>query len=84
MHLPNPVQWLLRLWRDEAGFLNSSELIVLAAILILGIIPGIAVLRRAIMQEFAQQAQSMSGRPVEIQSIEAQPERIHVASDLMQ
>jgi hypothetical protein len=84
MHLQNPVHWLLRLWRDEAGFLNSSELIVLAAILILGIIPGIAVLRRAIMQEFAQQAQSMSGRPVEIQSIEAQPERIHVASDLMQ
>ncbi len=47
MHLVN------RLWKDEAGFVVSAELVLVASIAVLGMIVGLATARDAVTSELA-------------------------------
>jgi hypothetical protein len=40
------------LWQDEAGMINSAELILISTLLIIGSIVGLATFRDQIVQEF--------------------------------
>jgi Flp pilus assembly pilin Flp len=58
---------LAQLWRDDVGFVISSELILIATILVIGMIVGLATLRDQVVQElgdvgaaFSQLVQSYS------------------------
>jgi hypothetical protein len=58
---------LMQLWRDDLGFVISSELILVATILVIGMIVGLATLRDQVVQElgdvgaaFSQLVQSYS------------------------
>ena len=42
-----------KLWQDEAGFVVSSELVLIATILVIGIIAGQTALRDAVVGELA-------------------------------
>lgn len=43
---------LISLWKDERGFLVSMELVLIATILVIGLVAGLACLQNAIVQEF--------------------------------
>ncbi len=45
------MEMLRRFWNDEAGFVVSAELILIATILVIGLIVGLAVLRNQVVQE---------------------------------
>lgn len=47
---------LHRLWADEAGFVVSTELILVATILVIGMVVGLATVRDAVVQELADVA----------------------------
>jgi hypothetical protein len=51
---------MLRLWSDEAGFVISSELILVAAILVMGLLTGLATIRDQIVQELGDVADAVS------------------------
>jgi hypothetical protein len=51
---------MLRLWSDEAGFVISSELILIAAILVMGLLTGLATIRDQIVQELGDVADAVS------------------------
>ena len=42
-----------KLWQDDAGFVVSSELVLIATILVIGIIAGQTALRDAVVGELA-------------------------------
>ena len=42
---------LQRLWADEAGFIVSAELVLVATMLVIGMIVGLTVLRNQVVQE---------------------------------
>jgi Flp pilus assembly pilin Flp len=42
---------LVRLWRDETGFIISAELCLVATIVVIGLIVGLCTLRNQIVQE---------------------------------
>jgi hypothetical protein len=44
---------LRRLWADEAGFVVSSELVLVATLLVIGLIVGMTTLRNQVVQELA-------------------------------
>ena len=44
---------LRRLWADEAGFIVSSELVLVATLLVIGLIVGLTSLRNQVVQELA-------------------------------
>ncbi len=44
---------LRKLWADEAGFIVSAELVLVATILVIGMIVGLTVLRNQVVQELA-------------------------------
>ena len=44
-------QFALRLWRDEAGFVVSTELVLIATILVIGLITGLVTVRDAVAEE---------------------------------
>jgi len=44
---------LRKLWNDEAGFIVSAELVLVATILVIGMIVGLTVLRNQVVQELA-------------------------------
>jgi hypothetical protein len=44
---------LRKLWNDEAGFIVSAELVLVATILVIGMIVGLASLRDAVVTELA-------------------------------
>lgn len=44
---------LQRLWADEAGFIVSAELVLVATMLVIGMIVGLTVLRNQVVQELA-------------------------------
>ena len=48
------------LWRDERGGLHSCELVFLAAILVIGIVPGVVVVRDALLHELSDFARAIS------------------------
>lgn len=45
-----------RLWNDEAGFIVSLELILIATIVVIGMITGLATVRNAVVQELSDVA----------------------------
>ena len=51
---------LRRLWNDEAGFIISSELILVATILVIGVITGLATVRDQVVTELADVAAAIS------------------------
>ena len=53
-----------QLWEDESGSLNAAELILLATLLVIGLVPGVAILRDAVLEEMADTAQAISAYDV--------------------
>ena len=49
-----------RLWNDEAGFVISSELVLVATILVIGMIVGLTTVRDQVVQELADVAGAIS------------------------
>ncbi|TWT39609.1 Flp family type IVb pilin [Blastopirellula retiformator] len=47
---------LKRLWNDEAGFIVSTELILIATIVVIGLIVGLASVRDAVTSELSDVA----------------------------
>jgi len=47
---------LTRFWRDDAGFVVSSELVLVATILVIGMIAGLTTLRDGVVQELGDVA----------------------------
>ena len=43
---------LRRIWRDQRGFVNTTDLILLTTLLALGAVVGLASLRNQVVQEF--------------------------------
>lgn len=48
----------VRFWQDEAGFVVSSELVLTATILVLGMVVGLTTIRDAVLQELGDVAHS--------------------------
>jgi Flp pilus assembly pilin Flp len=42
-----------RLWNDEAGFVVSAELVLVATLLVIGLVVGLTTLRNQVVQELA-------------------------------
>jgi hypothetical protein len=51
---------LIRLWNDEAGFVVSSELVLVATILVIGMVVGLTTVRDQVVQELADVAGAIS------------------------
>ena len=51
---------VMRLWRDEAGFVVSTELILIATIVVIGLITGLTTVRDAVVTELADVADAVS------------------------
>lgn len=51
---------LQKLWNDEVGFIISSELVLVATILVIGMIVGLTTVRDQVVQELADIAGSFS------------------------
>lgn len=53
-------KFAMRLWRDEAGFVVSTELILIATIVVIGLITGLTTVRDAVVHELADVADAVS------------------------
>ena len=53
------MKMLRRVWKDEAGFVVSTELTLVATILAIGMVVGLATVRNALVQEFGDVAMSV-------------------------
>jgi len=51
---------ITRLWKDEAGFVVSSELVLVATILVIGMTVGLTTVRDQVVQELADVAGAIS------------------------
>jgi hypothetical protein len=51
---------LHRLWADEAGFVVSTELVLVATILVIGLVLGLTSLRNQVVQELGDLAQAIA------------------------
>lgn len=49
-----------RLWNDEAGFVVSAELVLIATVLVIGLLVGLATVRDNIVMELADVADAFS------------------------
>jgi len=49
-----------RLWTDDAGFVISAELVLIAAILVIGLLVGLATVRDQLVQELADIAAAVT------------------------
>ncbi|MEQ8789780.1 MAG: hypothetical protein RIC55_26030 [Pirellulaceae bacterium] len=49
-----------RLWNDEAGFIISAELMIVATVLVLGMLVGLVSVRDQVVQELADVAEAIS------------------------
>lgn len=49
-----------KLWKDEAGFVVSAELIFIATLLVIGLITGWVAIRNAVVSELTEVAQAIS------------------------
>lgn len=48
-----------RLWADDAGFVVSAELILVATLLVIGLIVGLTALRNQVVQELVDVGQAI-------------------------
>jgi hypothetical protein len=53
------MQVLRSLWNDEAGFVISAELVLVATILVIGMIVGLTSLRNQVVQELVDVGQAI-------------------------
>jgi hypothetical protein len=51
---------LRKLWKDEAGFILSSELVLAATLLVIGMVVGLTTVRNAVVQELADVGSAIS------------------------
>ncbi|MEQ8851456.1 hypothetical protein [Gimesia sp.] len=51
---------LNKFWNDEAGFVVSSELVLIGTILVLGVVVGLATVRDQVVQELGDLALAIS------------------------
>jgi Flp pilus assembly pilin Flp len=51
---------LHRLWKDDEGFVVSTELILVAVLLVIGLIAGLATVRDQVVQELGDVAAAVS------------------------
>ncbi|UUO07971.1 hypothetical protein M4951_06555 [Blastopirellula sp. J2-11] len=51
---------LKRIWNDEAGFIVSTELILIATILVIGLVVGLTSIRDAVVTELADVSGAIS------------------------
>jgi Flp pilus assembly pilin Flp len=49
-----------KLWEDDAGFVVSTELILIAVLLVIGLIAGLATVRDQVVQELGDVAAAIS------------------------
>ena len=49
-----------RLWADEAGFVVSSELVLIATVMVVGLLAGLTTVRDQVVQELADVADAVS------------------------
>ncbi len=49
-----------RFWKDEAGFVVSSELVLIATVLVIGLLVGLATVREQLVQELGDVADAIS------------------------
>ena len=54
------MKMLNRVWNDEAGFVVSTELILIATILVIGMLVGLVSVRDQVVQELADVAEAVS------------------------
>lgn len=54
------MQIILRIWNDEAGFVVSTELALVATILVIGMVVGMTTIRDQVVQELADIAGMLS------------------------
>lgn len=52
---------LQRLWQDDAGFIVSAELILIATVAVIGLIAGLATVRNSITNELADVGGAIDG-----------------------
>ncbi|MHB8903398.1 MAG: Flp family type IVb pilin [Thermoguttaceae bacterium] len=50
---------LRRIWKDEAGFVVSTELVLIATILVIGLVVGLATVRDQVVQELGDVAMAI-------------------------
>lgn len=50
------MRMLRRVWKDDAGFVVSTELVLVATILVIGMIVGLATVRNTLVQELGDVA----------------------------
>ncbi len=50
---------LKRIWRDQRGFVATTDLILIGTIVVLGTIVGLATLRNSVVQEFGDLATAL-------------------------
>jgi len=48
-----------RIWRDEAGFVATTDLLLLTTVVVLGTIVGLVVFRNQVVQEFVDMAMAL-------------------------
>jgi len=53
------MKMLRKLWNDEAGFVISAELVLVATILVIGLIVGMVSLRNQVVQELVDVGQAI-------------------------
>ncbi len=51
---------LSRLWADEAGFVVSSELVLIATVMVVGLLAGMTTVRDQVVQELGDVADMVS------------------------
>lgn len=51
---------LTRLWQDEAGFIVSAELVLVATVVVIGMLVGLVTIRDQVVQELADVADAVS------------------------
>ena len=49
-----------RLWNDEAGFVVSAELVLIATVLVIGMLVGLVTIRDQVVQELGDVADAFS------------------------
>ena len=53
------MQLINRLWKEEAGFVISSELVLIATLLVIGMLAGLTAVRDAVVQELGDIANAI-------------------------
>ena len=53
------MQLINRFWNDEAGFVVSAELVLIATVLVIGMLTGLATVREAVVQELGDVANAI-------------------------